>query len=501
MTNQALSKFYIYKLDTQEFQIFIGQCMDPTKNSARASRHWAEEVKSFVTSFAIAVTRNLSARPVAWRSAQKNKKEYLAYTWRQAICKRCAGFLALQALSWYRCDLCDFELCNHCLAWRARQLSDTSASGSADSADVVEQATVMMPTMPKAPPAGALRGTGSPPLQPDDEESQRIWFNHWAASFSADRAQWELFRGGSWIPFGTGLSSLLSNSWQAGHDQVVYMASNEQKHLFNFRNMEQVNLSTGKRRQMQRVQWEVELDRGWFLVEDDLALRLRLNQIWGKSLFEHCARDMKYTIDIQNIEQVNELLGTRRKLRKIEVDKAAPKMSRHHLRRALEDDFNDFACAARQWLALRWPWQELGDCSIDADGFIRTGLAAEIATALFTLQHEMPQLGGILQNMIWFDYADSERKGTLSQSEARMVWISTPYTFPQILWNTKICKTCLDRWYTTPAFWHFRRFLIFWSQVVDAILQDSRWPWARAGALRCFASPFFAEPKKAEPFF
>ena len=87
---------------------------------------------------------------------------------------------------------------------------------------------------------------------------------------------------------------------------------------------------------------------------------------------------------------------------------------------ALEDDFPRFAYATRQWLALRWPWQELGDCSMDAEGFIRTGLADEIASGLEALQHEIPPLGNILQNIIWFDCVDRAKQGSLSQSQARL---------------------------------------------------------------------------------
>ncbi|CAK9103633.1 unnamed protein product [Durusdinium trenchii] len=355
-----------------------------------------------------------------------------AAEFRDYFCHGCYAQSGVKELSWYRCDLCDFELCHHCLSWRARR---TSAPGLEQPSEADPATTAKPATHDGRGGIHSDRALPTKPLQPDDEESQREWFNRWAKSFNAGSAHWELFKGGSWIPFGTGLSDLLTNAWQAGHENVTYTASNEQKHLFHFGSMEQVNLSTAKRRPMRRVLWEIELDKGWFLVEDDLALRLRLHQIRGVSSFQHFARDMEYTIDIEKMEQVNEHLGTCRKLRKIAAEEAAPKMSRQNLRMALEDDFSRVACAVRQWVVLRWPWQELGDCSIDAEGFIRTGLADEISRGLHSWQHETPQLGGLLQNILWFDHVDSRRADFISQNE-----------------------------------------------VVNAIVQDPRWRWGLAGA-------------------
>lgn len=315
-----------------------------------------------------------------------------------------------QELLWYRCDLCDFDLCHHCLEWRAKP---------------DEKSLPVDPVNPVVPvdTAGCgdpIRDTAAAETRLGNEKSQRNWFNDRAAKSRATNCQWELFRGGSWIVCGRGLSNWLTEAWQSGVEQAEYIATNEQKHLFDFTLMEQVILSSGKKRPLRNVLWEVELDMGWFLVEEDLAQRLRINETCGVSSFQYSARNMQYTIDIVNMEQVNQNLGTRRKLRKISVNDTPPKMSRQQLRMALEDDFPRFAYATRQWLALRWPWQELGDCSMDAEGFIRTGLADEIASGLEALQHEIPPLGNILQNIIWFDCVDRAKQGSLSQSQARL---------------------------------------------------------------------------------
>ena len=308
-----------------------------------------------------------------------------------------------EELQWYRCDLCDFDLCHHCLEWRAQKINENTTAVEDPVATTAHTSTAMADAVTRLGRLG-------------DEKKQRDWFNKWAAKNSATNAHWELFRGGSWVPFGRGLSNWLSEASQSGEEQVEYVATNEQEHLFDFRLMEQIILSSGRRRPMRQVIWEVELDMGWFLVEEDLAQRLRANETCGKSSFQYSARDMQYTIDIAGMEQVNENLGTRRKLRKMKVNETAPKMSRQQLRMALEDDFRDFGY--RQWLALRWPWQELGDCSMDADGFIRTGLAEEIASGLEAIQHDIPQLGSLLQNMIWFNNVDLDKQEFLNQSQA-----------------------------------------------------------------------------------
>lgn len=313
-----------------------------------------------------------------------------------------------QELSWYRCDLCDFDLCHHCLEWRAKQSSHSeirpdltsiaSVSESASEVDLID-----------------LKDK----LRVSEEKSQRDWFNYWAVQKSATIVQWELFRGGCWVPCGRGLCNWLMEVWQSGAKKAEYTAINHQKHLFDFSLMEQVILSTGKRRPMRQVLWEVELDMGWFLVEDDLALRLRANETCGVASFQYEARNMHYTIDIANLEQVNDHLGTRRKLRKIPVNETPPKMSRQQLRLALGDSFRQFGCATAQWLILRWPWQVLGDCSMDADAFIQTGLAEEMASSLQALHHSAPQLGALLQNIVWFDYVDKGRGEPLTQIQAR----------------------------------------------------------------------------------
>eukprot|EP00438_Fugacium_kawagutii_P033310 Skav219639 [mRNA] locus=scaffold628:287867:298463:- [translate_table: standard] len=318
--------------------------------------------------------------------------------------------VSLEELLWYRCDLCDFDLCHHCLQWRAKSDADKSSLPEQDPA--IREGRAETSTFSRVETQRLRLGRLA------NEQSQRDWFNEWAAKNSAINAQWELFRGGCWVPCGRGLTNWLAEALQSGVKQALYTAMNHQEHLFDFKQMEQVIVSSGKRRPMRRVLWEVELDIGWFQVEDDLALRLRTQESCGASSFKYSARDMQYTIDIKEMEQVNENLGTRRKLRKVAVGEAPPKMSRHQLRMALEDDFRDFAYSTRQWLALRWPWQVLGDCSIDADGFIETGLADDIASGLDTLQREMPQLGSIMQNIIWFDYVDGDKKGSLSAEDA-----------------------------------------------------------------------------------
>lgn len=319
-----------------------------------------------------------------------------------------------QELSWYRCDLCDFDLCHHCLEWRAKQSSHSeirpdltsiaSVPGSAGEVDLVDLEHKQETTLS---------------IRVGEETSQRDWFNYWAVQKSATIVQWELFRGGSWVPCGRGLCNWLMEVWQSGAKKAEYTAINHQKHLFDFSLMEQVILSTGKRRPMRQVLWEVELDMGWFLVEDDLALRLRANETCGVASFQYEARNMHYTIDIANLEQVNDHLGTRRRLRKIPVNETPPKMSRQQLRLALGDSFRQFGCATAQWLILRWPWQVLGDCSMDADAFIQTGLAEEIASSLQALHHSAPQLGVLLQNIVWFDYVDKGRGEPLTQVQAR----------------------------------------------------------------------------------
>eukprot|EP00435_Cladocopium_sp_Y103_P072845 s106_g41.t1 len=343
--------------------------------------------------------------------------------------------LVLQELLWYRCDLCDFDLCHHCLEWRAKP----------DAEKISKPVGLVGPVDTTGCGSDPTRHTvhASTETRLGNEKNQRTWFNDRAAKSRATNCQWELFRGGSWVVCGRGLSNWLTEAWQSGVEQAEYTATNEQKHLFDFTLMEQVILSSGKKRPLRNVLWEVELDMGWFLVEEDLAQRLRINETCGVSSFQYSARNMQYRIDIVNMEQaeqVNENLGTRRKLRKIPVNDTAPKMSRQQLRMALEDDFPRFAYATRQWLALRWPWQVLGDCSMDAEGFIQTGLADEIASGLEALQHEIPPLGNILQNMIWFDYVDRAKQGSLSQSQARL------------------------------------------QHVVDAIVCDPRWRWGHPGA-------------------
>ena len=318
-----------------------------------------------------------------------------------------------QELTWYRCDLCNFDLCQYCLAWRAqpqRAPAVTDAPRAVAKADAHDLGKKQLKLK--------LQETFLATRRIDSEDQQQAWFNRWASRNGSSRAQWELFRQGSWIPFGTGLSDCLTQALQAGEEHAFYKASSDQKHHFDFRRMEQTNLSTGKKRPLRHVLWEVELDLGWFLVEDDLALRLRLNELRGITSFKYSARDMEYSISIRDMEQVNDILGTRRRLRKIPLAEATPKMSRQQLRMAIEDDFPIFASAAKQWLITRWPWQELGDCSIDADSFIRAGLAAEIAAGLCDMQRNTPELGNLLQNLIWFETVDGDCRGFLLPNQA-----------------------------------------------------------------------------------
>ena len=251
-----------------------------------------------------------------------------------------------------------------------------------------------------------------------DARAQTEWFDRWASQMNAKSAQWELLRGGKWVPFGLGLCAKLAGALQRGDSTLQYVASNGQEHMFNFQTMEQINVATGKARSMRRVLWEIELDLGWVLVEDDLALQLQTHELQDALEFEYFARGMTYTINIWGAYQLNKDLGTKRALRKVSLEETPPKMNRQQLRTALEDDFPQFTCAVRQWLKMRWPWQLLGDCAIDASQFVETGLADEIASGLEGIQDGPPQLGDILQNILWFDYVDSSKQEKLTQSQA-----------------------------------------------------------------------------------
>ncbi|CAJ1388837.1 unnamed protein product [Effrenium voratum] len=350
-------------------------------------------------------------------------------------CQGCYAHSATKELEWYRCDLCDFDLCHLCLAWRARP---AEAEPTAEAASTATGASTAMgpSTATEVVDAEESAPTNLPFLSiGEDEAGQMKWFNRMASQMNANTAHWELFRSGSWVPLGSSLSGKLTSVWSIGTKRFEYTANNKQKHLFDFESMEQVILDTDKKRPLRRVLWEVELDLGWFLVEDDLALRLHLNELRGSTSFPYSARGMEYQIDIANLEQVNETNGTRRKLRKMSVEKTSPKMSRQQLRMSLEDSFPQFACAVRQWLVLRWPWQQIQDCSIDAEVFVSTRLAEEIAQGLSALQSGVPQLGSILENIVWFDFVDWQRKEVVTA-----------------------------------------------AQVVEAIIRDSRWRWGRAGA-------------------
>ncbi|CAE7544707.1 CUL9 [Symbiodinium pilosum] len=276
-----------------------------------------------------------------------------------------------------------------------------------------------------------------------DARAQTEWFDRWASQMNAKSAQWELLRGGKWVPFGLGLCAKLAGALQRGDSTLQYVASNGQEHMFNFQTMEQINVATGKARSMRRVLWEIELDLGWVLVEDDLALQLQTHELQDALEFEYFARGMTYTINIWGAYQLNKDLGTKRALRKVSLEETPPKMNRQQLRTALEDDFPQFTCAVRQWLKMRWPWQLLGDCAIDASQFVETGLADEIASGLEGIQDGPPQLGDILQNILWFDYVDSSKQEKLTQSQAD--------AFKETL-------------------------------VVKAIIQEARWRWGQAGA-------------------
>ena len=261
-----------------------------------------------------------------------------------------------------------------------------------------------------------------PPFSIGHEESTyKKWFDHRASQMNKESAQWELLRGGAWVPFGMGLCGRLAAAARKGERELRYVASNNQEHLFDFEKMEQVNLSTGKRRSMRSVLWEIHLDVGWVLVDDALALQLQTHELRDSLIFDYFARDMKYTVNLIDLYQLNTELGTKRSLRKMSLQDTPPKMSRHQLRVALEDAFPKFACATRQWLMMRWPWQQIGDCSIDAGQFVETGLAEEIASGLAEIQEGVPQLGGILQNILWFDYVDSSKQENVTQAQAQGV--------------------------------------------------------------------------------
>ena len=345
-----------------------------------------------------------------------------------------------EALTWSRCDLCDFALCHHCVAWRAR--GRERAEAAADQ------------TPPVATPCSQETQSASPSSIGLEAAAHKKWFDGWASQMNAKSAQWELLRGGEWVPFGIGLNSKLADAVNQGLSSLRYVASSKQEHMFDFEAMEQINLDTGKRRSLRRVLWEVELDLGWVLVEDDLALQLQTHCLRDVPIFEYFARGMQYTINALEMYQLNEELGTKRSLRKVLLQEMPPRMSRQELRMALEDDFSKFACAMRQWLMMRWPWQQIGDCSIDACQFVETELAEEIASGLAGIQEDAPQLGGILQNIVWFDYVDQAKSEHLRQAQAE--------GFKQ----TPLESSC-------------------WSmltvQVIDAIVHDPRWQWARAG--------------------
>ncbi|CAE7776226.1 Cel, partial [Symbiodinium sp. CCMP2456] len=358
-------------------------------------------------------------------------------------CQGCYAQSDAKELTWSRCEPCDYALCHYCVAWRAkgRQRFLEDSPPEAEEAEATRtslgarSAEGPSPEAPELP--GAVASEDSSPVFSlgFDEAEHRKWFDCWAARMNAQSAQWELFRGGEWVPFGIGLCNKLTAALGTGDSTFRYVATNQQEHLFNFDTMEQVIVATGKRRSMRRVLWEIELDIGWVLVEEELALQLQMHEVKEEISFEYFARGMNYTVNLFERNQLNLELGTKRSLRKVALQDVVPKMSRQQLRMALEDDFPKFACATRQWIMMRWPWQQIGDCSIDACQFVETGLADEIASGLAGMQEGVPQLGGILQNILWFDYVDDVKMERLTQ-----------------------------------------------TQVVNAVAQDSRWRWGHAGA-------------------
>ena len=338
-------------------------------------------------------------------------------------------------MTWSRCEPCDYALCHHCVAWRAKgrrrflELTETTEAEADSPAEAEATRTSLGAGSAEAPSLdapelpGAARAVASEDSSPVfslgfDEADHRKWFDCWASRMNAQSAQWELFRGGDWVPFGIGLCNKLTAALGTGDSTFRYVATNRQEHLFNFGTMEQVIVATGKRRSMRRVLWEIELDIGWVLVEEELALQLQMHEVKEEISFEYLARGMKYTINFFERSQLNLELGTKRCLRKVALQDSVPKMSRQQLRMALEDDFPKFACATRQWIMIRWPWQMIGDCSIDACQFVETGLADEIASGLAGMQEGVPQLGGILQNILWFDYVDDVKTERLTQTQA-----------------------------------------------------------------------------------
>eukprot|EP00928_Gymnodinium_smaydae_P010892 TRINITY_DN14102_c0_g1_i1.p1 TRINITY_DN14102_c0_g1~~TRINITY_DN14102_c0_g1_i1.p1 ORF type:complete len:996 (-),score=153.81 TRINITY_DN14102_c0_g1_i1:14-3001(-) len=339
-----------------------------------------------------------------------------------------------KALERFRCEECDVDFCYYCKEWRIKKQLDAEQK----SEQVVALSRSTSGTKRRARLAFDL--VLDMPFLSGDQSSQRRWFEERAARLTSISASfyWELERDETWYPLGKEVSRRLTEAWTHGQEQMQYRTRSQQEYLFDLNAMRETCRRTGKWRNMRCVVWEIELDLGWVVMEVDLSRLLHAHTLRGVKTFGYTSRDTDYVVDTCKMIQTNKSTGTERRLRKVPSSKVSHRMNRHHLRDAFEDAFPDWATSIKQWLAMRWPWQAVDDCSIDADQFIEFGLAEEMATCISGLRNgaAAPCLtGSILESIVWFDYFDTDKGGFLTT-----------------------------------------------AQVIDGLLKDARWRWGRAGA-------------------